>query len=96
MAEKRIGALFASDIRRRIEEVIKVDQADDEVLRDEIQEYVVTDAIRRHYVEVLDRYSETPNKPHEGIAVWVSGFKQATIGCGYCSRPSPRRSRPTQ
>ena len=74
MAETRIGALFASDIRRRIEEVIKVDQTDDQVLRDEIHEYVVTNAIRSHYVEVLERYGETPNKPHEGIAVWVSGF----------------------
>jgi hypothetical protein len=74
MAETRIGALFASDIRRRIEEVIKVDQTDDQILRDEIHEYVVTNAISRHYVEVLERYAETPNKPHEGIAVWVSGF----------------------
>jgi hypothetical protein len=69
-----IGSLFASDIRRRIEEVIKVDQTDDQVLRDEISEYVVTEAIRRHYVDVVEKYAETPGKPHEGIAVWVSGF----------------------
>ena len=55
MAKTRIGALFASDIRRRIEEVIKVDQTDDQVLRDEIHEYVGTNAIRSHYVEVLER-----------------------------------------
>ncbi|WP_437978282.1 BREX system P-loop protein BrxC [Sorangium sp. So ce295] len=69
-----IKTLFANDIHRRIEEVIKVDQTDDEILRDEIGEYVVTDAIRRHFAEVLERYQTTPNKPHEGIAVWVSGF----------------------
>src|SRR5580658_6536973 len=69
-----IGTLFANDIRRRIEEVIKVDQTDDEILRDEIGEYVVTDAIRAHYTDIFDAYRETPNKPHEGIAVWVSGF----------------------
>ncbi|MCG3192298.1 MAG: hypothetical protein DIJKHBIC_01536 [Thermoanaerobaculia bacterium] len=69
-----IGALFASDIRRRIEEVIKVDQTDDQILHDEIAEYVVTDAIRRHYTDVVEKYAETPAKPHEGIAVWVSGF----------------------
>ena len=33
-----------------------------------------TDAIKRHFVEVFERYQETPQKPHEGIAVWVSGF----------------------
>src|SRR3954464_1735743 len=69
-----IKTLFANDIHRRIEEVIKVDQADEEVIRDEINEYVVTDAIRLHYTDIFEAYRETPNKPHEGIAVWISGF----------------------
>lgn len=69
-----IKNLFANDIHRRIEEVIKVDQTSDDVLRDEISEYVVTDAIRAHYTGIFEAYSETPNKPHEGIAIWVSGF----------------------
>jgi hypothetical protein len=69
-----IKELFAGDIYRRIEEVIKVDQADEQIIRDELDEYVVTDAIRNHYAGILRRYWETPNKPHEGIAVWVSGF----------------------
>jgi len=69
-----IKTLFANDIHRRIEEVIKVDQTDEEIIRDEINEYVVTDAIRLHYTEVFDAYRETPNKPHEGVAIWVSGF----------------------
>src|SRR6266404_4556462 len=69
-----IKTLFASDIHRRIEEVIKVDQTDEEILRDEIDEYVVTDAIRSHYTNIYEAYRETPNKPHEGIAIWVSGF----------------------
>src|SRR5262249_24114658 len=45
-----------------------------EIIRDEISEYVVTDAIRNHYTGIFDAYRETPNKPHEGIAIWVSGF----------------------
>lgn len=69
-----IKELFASDINRRIEEVIKVDQTDEAIIRSELGEYVVTDAIRRHYEGILDAYAEMPNKPHEGIAVWVSGF----------------------
>ena len=69
-----IKTLFANDIHRRIEEVIKVDQTDEEILSGEINEYVVTDAIRNHYTGIYDAYRETPNKPHEGIAVWVSGF----------------------
>jgi len=66
--------LFASDIYRRIEEVIKVDQTDEEIIREEISEYVATDPIRRYYTDIFESYRETPNKPHEGIAVWISGF----------------------
>lgn len=61
-------------IDRRIEEVIKVDQADEQIIKEEIDEYILTKSIERHYVEVLDRYAETPNKPREGVGVWVSGF----------------------
>ncbi len=74
MTTQVIKALFDNRIDRRIEEVIKVDQTDDQILRDEIREYVVTDAIRAHYDRIFEAYSETPNKPHEGIAIWVSGF----------------------
>lgn len=69
-----IKTLFANDIHRRIEEVIKVDQTDEGIIRDEINEYVVTDAIRSYYTGIFEAYRETPNKPHEGIAIWVSGF----------------------
>src|SRR5205823_3449802 len=69
-----IKSLFANDIHRRIEEVIKVDQTSEDILSDEINEYVVTDAIRSYYTNIFDAFRETPNKPHEGIAVWVSGF----------------------
>jgi len=70
----KIADLFANDITRQIEEVIKVDQTDADIIAAEIDEYVVTEAIRKHFVHVLERYQETPQKPHEGIAVWISGF----------------------
>lgn len=69
-----IKTLFANDIHRRIEEVIKVDQTDEEVIRDEINEYVVTDAIRTHYTGIFEAYREAPNKPTDGVSIWVSGF----------------------
>jgi hypothetical protein len=71
---KRIGELFDDDIHRRIEEVIKVDQTNEEIVRDEIKEYVVTDSICHHYTDIFESYAQTRNKPHEGIAVWISGF----------------------
>ena len=74
MTATTIKDLFANDISRRIEEVIKVDQTDEQIIRDELGEYVVTDSIRGHLTEVLESYWETPKKPHEGVAIWVSGF----------------------
>lgn len=69
-----IKTVFANDIHRRIEEVIKVDQTDEEIIRDEISEYVVTDAIRTHYTGIFEAYREAPNKPTDGVSIWVSGF----------------------
>ena len=74
MATALIGELFAQDVHRNIEEVIKVDQTDEQIIRDELSEYVLTNSIRAHFTEILERYWETPKRPHEGIGVWVSGF----------------------
>lgn len=70
----RIKELLAREVDRAIEEVIKVDQTDDAILRGEIEEYVVTDSILDHYLRILERFDQTPANPHEGIGVWVSGF----------------------
>ncbi|MGB7720893.1 MAG: hypothetical protein WBL65_13390, partial [Bryobacteraceae bacterium] len=69
-----IESLFAQNIRRRIEEVIKVDETDEQILADEISEYIATDSICKWFEQILDVYKDTPNKPHEGVGVWISGF----------------------
>ena len=74
MSDQKIKDIFARDIHRDIREVIKVDQADEEVIRSEISEYVVTKTILSNFVEILDAYSTAPNKPSDRMAVWVSGF----------------------
>ncbi len=69
-----IGELFAKPIGRTIEEVIKVGQSDESVVRDEIAEYVVTDSIRDHFRELYKAFADAPAEPTEGIGVWLSGF----------------------
>jgi len=71
---KRIKDLFARPIDRKIEEVIKVDQADQETVRIELEEYVVTDSILKHYRNMYDEIIQVSKSPREGIGVWVSGF----------------------
>lgn len=74
MTASSIKELFANDVERPIEEVIKVDQTNEEVIKFEVDEYVVTRAIAGHYASILETFNETPNKPRDGVGVWVSGF----------------------
>src|SRR5437764_3232416 len=69
-----IGDLLARDLSQKIEEIIKVDQANEQVVYTEITEYVATDRIRGQYDEILRAIAEAPSDSHEGIGVWVSGF----------------------
>ena len=69
-----IKDLFANEIDRIIEEVIKVDQTDEQILNREFKEYIVTPAIKKRLQEIFDHYRMTLNQSHERIGIWVSGF----------------------
>lgn len=69
-----IRTLFGKNIGRRIEEVIKVDQADAATVRQELEEYIATDAIQDHFISLYKAVTDARTEPHEGIGVWVSGF----------------------
>lgn len=69
-----IKELFDKDIYRHIEEVIKVEQSDEEAVKQEIQEYVATEALKEHFCTVYDAVAEYASNPHEGIGIWLSGF----------------------
>jgi len=69
-----IGDLLARDLRQKIEEIIKVDQTNEQVVFTEITEYIATDRIKEQYTELFRAIAEAPSEPHEGIGVWISGF----------------------
>ena len=71
---KKIGELFDRPIDRPIEEVVKVEQADEQAVQTEIAEYVATDSLCAQYAEVYREIADGPATPREGIGVWVSGF----------------------
>ncbi|HVL63597.1 MAG TPA: BREX system P-loop protein BrxC [Actinomycetota bacterium] len=70
----KIAELFRRPIDRRIEEVIKVDVAEEEIVADELDEYVVTGHIEDAFENVLNDYQETILSPSEKTTIWVSGF----------------------
>lgn len=71
---KTIRDLLARDLNRKIEEIIKLDQTDEQSVYTEITEYVATQRIREEYRKLFKAIAEGPAEPSEGIGVWVSGF----------------------
>jgi len=71
---KNIRDIFAKPIDRTIEEVIKVEQADEKAVLVELEEYVPTDYLQEQYARVFDEIASGPTNPREGIGIWISGF----------------------
>ena len=79
----KIGQLLARDFSKPIEEIIKVNNADEEIVFTELTEYVPTDRIKDHYRRLLKAMVDAKSSPTEGIGVWISGF----FGSGKSSLP---------
>ncbi|MEA2056246.1 MAG: BREX system P-loop protein BrxC [Patescibacteria group bacterium] len=70
----KIKDLFKQDISRDINGVIKVDQRDEEVLKQELEEYVITNELKKHFKTFFEAYSSSFEQPTDKIGVWISGF----------------------
>jgi hypothetical protein len=44
------------------------------IVRQEIDEYILTESIERNMLKVLEGYRQSVNQPSEAIAIWVAGF----------------------
>ena len=69
-----IRDMFADDINRKINGVIKVDQAADEVTEQELNEYVITKELKKHFITFFNYYSDALDEPTADTGVWISGF----------------------
>ncbi len=69
-----IAELFQKDIYRNINGVIKVGQQDSENIRQELEEYVVTTELDKHFRTFFDRYTSALSHPTDKMGVWISGF----------------------
>ena len=70
MSQTTIGSLFAKDVSRPIEGVIKADDA--EHLATEIDEYVLTGETAAALSELLETYTDLVYNGSNGV--WISGF----------------------
>ncbi len=69
-----IRDMFAEDINRSINGVIKVDQDTTDVIEQEVREYVITKELKKHFISFFDYYSDAFDNPTDDIGVWISGF----------------------
>ena len=70
----KISQIFAKDIHRDINGVIKVGQFDQENIKQELEEYVVTKELQKHFKEFFANYHRGWNAPTDKMGVWISGF----------------------
>lgn len=73
MKPTSIKQLFLKDIDRKIDGVIKVEKTGEEI-RQEVEEYVITTELRRHFITFFEAYRKAFDKPSDDIGVWLSGF----------------------
>ncbi|MBC2579372.1 BREX system P-loop protein BrxC [Clostridium sp. DJ247] len=69
-----IGNLFKKDINRNIQGVIQAGQQQDDIVFEELSEYVMTKEGTRRLEEFYEHYVSTLNKNTDKMGVWISGF----------------------
>lgn len=69
-----IRDMFAENINRPINGVIQVDQSGKEILQQEVQEYVITKELKKHFIEFFNFYNDSFTVPTNDVGVWISGF----------------------
>ena len=70
----RIQSMFKDDINRKINGVVKVDQDESSVLVQELNEYVITRELKKHFITFFNYYDDVFDAPTADIGVWISGF----------------------
>ena len=66
--------MFVEDINRKINGVVKVDEDENKVLEQELNEYVITRELKRHFADFFNTYAEAFDEPTADTGVWISGF----------------------
>ena len=70
----KIQDIFAKPIDRDIKGVIKVGQGEDENIKQELEEYVVTRELQKHFADFFSSYKCGIIGTTDKMGVWISGF----------------------
>lgn len=70
----KIEKLFKKDINREIQGVVKIGPADAEQIQNELEEYVVTAELKKHFKSFFEAYQYSLEHETDRVGVWISGF----------------------
>ncbi|APZ49477.1 hypothetical protein BW721_07195 [Jeotgalibaca sp. PTS2502] len=70
----QIERLFKKDINREIQGVVKIGPADAEQIQNELEEYVVTSELQKHFKSFFKAYHHALETETDRVGVWISGF----------------------
>jgi hypothetical protein len=70
----KIYDMFEKKIDRPITGVVKVGQIEDADKKQELEEYVVTRGLTKHFREFFTNYTNSIKNPTDEMGVWISGF----------------------
>ena len=70
----KVYDMFAKKIDREITGVIKVGQDSEKEKKQELEEYVVTRELTKHFRNFFENYTRSIDTPTDEMGVWISGF----------------------
>ena len=70
----KLKDMFKKPTDRDIRGVIKVGQKEEENIRQELEEYVVTNELQKHFRDFFSVYSKGISGNTDDMGVWISGF----------------------
>ncbi len=70
----KVENIFEKRIDRSIKGVIKVGQGEDESIKQELEEYVVTRELQKHFSDFFSNYKHGIVGTTDKMGVWISGF----------------------
>jgi len=70
----QIREMFEKNIERPLKGVIKVAQTDEDNIYQELEEYVVTKELQKHFSKFYDKYQDGIDGNTDKMGAWISGF----------------------
>ncbi|MGB8453168.1 MAG: BREX system P-loop protein BrxC [Anaerocolumna sp.] len=70
----QINDMFKKNIERQIQGVVKIGQDSTDIITQELDEYVVTKELNRHFDKFFENYLKGTLHRTDKMGVWISGF----------------------